>query len=221
MTSRKLWLWVALHSTGIIQPLTAALVTNTGGKDFNYFAYGSNVCLSTMTNLRGIDPVASTAAVLSNHELRFNIPGVPFIEPSWASVEPVEGELVHGVLYRLTEQDFNAVCRSEGVPIGYVLHRCRPIPYIGNGRDAGQQSLVRGKSGVSAFTLRAPAQLRRPKKYDIAPSKSYLDVILRGAEEYRLDEEYIEYLCKIERGTTLIGDGTAYEILKSAERRNR
>eukprot|EP00566_Odontella_aurita_P022843 CAMPEP_0113561894 /NCGR_PEP_ID=MMETSP0015_2-20120614/20226_1 /TAXON_ID=2838 /ORGANISM="Odontella" /LENGTH=140 /DNA_ID=CAMNT_0000463733 /DNA_START=261 /DNA_END=683 /DNA_ORIENTATION=+ /assembly_acc=CAM_ASM_000160 len=62
--------------------------TETKPREYNYFAYGSNMCSATMTALRGLNPLASTAAVLPGHELRFNVPGTPLVEPSWASVEP-------------------------------------------------------------------------------------------------------------------------------------
>ena len=73
---------------------------NNKSKTYNYFAFGSNMYTSTMINLRGIQPISSTAAVLPKHELRFNIPGVHLIEPSSASVEPTNDmskEVVHGV----------------------------------------------------------------------------------------------------------------------------
>ena len=57
---------------------------------YNYFAFGSNMASSTMTALRSLDPVASTAAILPNHRLAFNVPGTAFVEPSWASVEPLK-----------------------------------------------------------------------------------------------------------------------------------
>ena len=106
---------------------------------------------STMINLRGITPLASAAAILPAHTLRFNIPGVPGFEPSSASVEPTidssiiadsdDDKVVHGVLYKLSEEDFATICSTEGVPFAYSLHRCRVIPYTGDGVRAGQDAL--------------------------------------------------------------------------------
>ena len=48
---------------------------------YQYFAFGSNVVLETMESLRGLRPLDATAAVLPDYKLRFNIPGVPRIEP--------------------------------------------------------------------------------------------------------------------------------------------
>lgn len=196
---------------------------------YNYFAYGSNVCKSTMENLRGIKPLVCTAAILPEHELRFNIPGMPLVEPSWASVEPCTAttsnkekvvDVVHGALYKLSEDDFTSVCRSEGVPFGYVLHRCRPVPYRGNANDAGLQALRNGDRSVSAFTLRAPPQVRKSKiQGDIPPSRAYLNVIVRGAKEFHIDQSYIDYLESIQAGRTLFGNGMAESMLDQVEKR--
>jgi hypothetical protein len=221
---------------------------------YNYFAFGSNMASPTMTALRNLNPITSTAAVLPAHRLAFNVPGTPFVEPSWASVEPVENEKalrdgpmcrnnVHGVLYKLTEEDFQAVCNTEGVPFGYTLHRCRVIPYRGNGDVAGEDALnnylaavqqegniktekrgcknlsnLQKSKSIFAYTLRAPREELR-KAEDIPPSRAYLNVLIRGAEEYKLDREYLQFLKDITPGTTLVGDGMAEMMLEAAERR--
>ena len=205
---------------------------------------------STMINLRELSPLASSAAVLPAHVLRFNIPGVPLVEPSSASVEPVDnimekkgkddvetiiksGRLVHGVLYKLTEDDFARVCSTEGVPFAYSLHRCRCIPYAGDGKRAGEDCLRQvmresdefnnmksnNEWGVSAFTLRAAREKWR-RDDDIAPSQSYLNVLIQGAKEFRLDETYLQKLQQIKAGRTL-GSGMAEEMLRRAEKRRR
>lgn len=195
-----------------------------------------------MINLRNLSPLASTAAVLPAHTLRFNIPGLALVEPSSASVEPIDGtdeimnvgkiiekgQLVHGVLYKLTEEDFASVCSTEGVPLAYSLHRCRPIPYSGDGKLAGEESLrklndlnIPSKEwGVAAFTLRA-ARTSWRQGNDIPPSQSYLNVLIRGAKEFALDESYLEKLQRIEAGRTFPGNGLAEELLRRAEERTR
>ena len=212
-----------------------------------------------MINLRNITPLASSAAILPGHALRFNIPGVPGVEPSSAAVEPMtedgrwnggdgsvmnaaenEQPVVHGVLYKLSEADFATICGTEGVPFAYTLHRCRVIPYEGNGKSAGKDALRRAMAsdteagennsnikanekptknswGVSAFTLRAARKEWRQGE-DIPPSKSYLNVLIRGAKEFALDGSYLKKLENIQVGKTWIGNGLAEEMLRMAER---
>ncbi|KAL7525608.1 hypothetical protein ACHAXR_003587 [Thalassiosira sp. AJA248-18] len=216
---------------------------------------------STMINLRNITPLASTAAILPGHALRFNIPGMPGVEPSSAAVEPTtstttmdnDTSVVHGVLYKLTEEDFGTICQTEGVPLAYALHRCRVIPYVGDGKSAGDDALCRviardqkidteagsipdGNNnkasneqspkkdgwGVSAFTLRAARREWRQEGKDIPPSRSYLNVLIRGAKEFALDASYVGKLENdIPVGKTWIGNGLSEEMLWMAERRKK
>lgn len=212
---------------------TGLSTSSNGGKrmTYNYFAFGSNMLTQTMTDLRNLSPLASTAAVLPSHELRFNVPGTPLIEPSWASVEPRTDSVVHGVLYSLSEEDFAAMCASEGVPFAYTLHRCRPVPYKGDGTDAGQRALTSGNGvgadpspprGVPAFTLRASNRRWResPAVEDPSPSQSYLNVLIRGAKEFGLDGDYLKMLETKEAGRALFG-GTAERMLDVAVARGR
>lgn len=203
---------------------------------YNYFAFGSNMCSSTMTALRSIEPIASSAAILPQHILRFNIPGVDAIEPSSASVEPCislyenasltnVSQNVHGVLYKLTEEDFLKMCNTEGVPFAYSLHRVRVVPYIGDGEQKGLDALreqcifdddnkMKLKRSIFAYTLRATRKEWRIGT-DIPPSQAYLNVLIRGAKEFSLDREYLEYLESIETGKT-IGNGLAEMMLDVA-----
>ena len=223
-------------------------------KIYKYFAYGSNMALSTMTNLREIEPISYTPAILPNHELIFNVPGLPFVEPSFASVEPTQLMrndinatdvcLVHGVLYELTEKDFVTICRTEGVPFAYQLHRCKPIPYTGDGKYAGRYALenelhsqqkqenatmntnahqevdmISTTTSRLAFTLRAkplPGSVQ-----NIPPSQEYMNVLIRGAKEFAIDDDYVQKLKQIKVGRTLFGKGTAEKMLLAAERRNK
>jgi hypothetical protein len=192
-----------------------------------------------MTNLRSLNPVLSSAAVLPGHELKFNIPGTSWIEPSWASVEPIgddeSSQNVHGVLYKLAEEDFLSLCQSEGVPFAYTIHRCRVIPYTGNGKTAGEDALrsiaeeipngdaqqnIMFNQSIFAYTLRAAQPNWRSSKQDIPPSKSYLNVMIRGALEYGLDEKYVQKLRAVNPGRTM-GNGMAELMLEAAEQGSR
>ena len=278
---------------------TSSTTTTNNNKTYNYFAYGSNMASSTMMNLRNIEPLASSAAVLPGHVLRFNIPGLPGIEPSSASVEPVakksgsiltnddddddddamllldaienEEHVVHGVLYKLSEDDFATICRTEGVPFAYSLHRCSVIPYVNDdgtsgsaGRDAMQRAAdalgsiakeeeeedngaynrqqlkpsrkeqmtmttattttnnKKTRWGVQTFTLRAARKEWRQNQKDIPPSQSYINVLLRGAKEFVLDDTYIRKLENdIPVGKTWFGKGFAENLLRIAEQRRQ
>jgi Gamma-glutamyl cyclotransferase, AIG2-like len=160
-----LMLWPSILSFSFAsayqQPLAPkpSKVTTATDRDkattFHYLAIGSNMLSDTMTSLRNLQPLSVTAAVLPGYELAFDIRGSP-LEPSAASVrrrtkdwkdavmDDDDGScccsLVHGVLYELTESDFAALGRSEGVPWTYRWERVHVIPYRGNGASAGNDA---------------------------------------------------------------------------------
>ncbi|CAB9512986.1 gliotoxin biosynthesis protein GliK [Seminavis robusta] len=178
-----------------------------------------------MTALRRINCVESTAAVLPGYKLRFNIPGIPVVEPSWACVEECAkaDDMVHGVLYTLTPQDFARVSLSEGVPWGYQWRVVDVVPYTGDGETAGQSAVAASDADSSsilqAYTLISnnPFLPRR----DIPPSKGYRDLIIRGAREFQMDDEYIKKLLDTPVGFT-VGEGfVAKDVLEAAEDRAR
>lgn len=204
------------------------------------------MAITTMTKLRNISPISSMAAILPNHTLRFNIPGIPYIEPSYASVEPSpsldevgvvnnndhEETNVHGVLYVLTPKDFATICQTEGVPFIYTLHRCCVVPYVGNGKTAGMDTLLQMTTNnnaaesastemtiVSAFTLRATSNKYKQVGYNIPPSQSYINVLLRGATEFQLDEKYYQKLKNVIVSKKIVGNGISEMMLEIAEKR--
>ena len=63
----------------------------------NYFAYGSNVGSKTFSTRRNIQPKRVQNGKILDYQLSFNVPGVPFLEPAFASVTRQKGEETHGV----------------------------------------------------------------------------------------------------------------------------
>ena len=80
-----------------------------------YFAYGSNLCVRQMA-LRCPDAADPRPAVLSDHDWLINQRGV-------ATVEPVAGNQVHGVLWQISAGDLAALDSAEGVPVRYRRDR--------------------------------------------------------------------------------------------------
>jgi hypothetical protein len=183
---------------------------------YKYFSYGSNMVPETMTVLRDLRPLGSTAAVLPDYKLRFSVAGIPGIEPSAAAVEWCAKQRVHGVLYELTEADFERVGRTEGVPFGYQWRSCRVYPYIGDCGTAGEEAIRSGAPPVSAYTLVAT----RPTRTDIPPGKAYKDLLIEGAKLWKLDGTYAEKLEVMPSASNLLfKDGLAKALLEGAQMR--
>ena len=240
---RPILIVAALFSASIVS-VTALGISSSrspGKKEYKYLAFGSNLNRGTMESLRGIEPIGATAAVLPGYRLRFNLPGVPFLEPSAATVEKCpNGSSVHGVLYTLTEQDFATVGSTEGVPFSYQWESCWVVPYVGDGLDAGAKATegaridntnepasVASASSVEssttrrlrAYTLVSSSSFSRP---DLPPSKSYLSLIIGGAKEWRFDKDYVDALEATPYARNLlIPDGLAKTTLDVAQMRRK
>jgi len=169
---------------------------------------------ATMKSLRGIHPKNATAAILKDYRLAFDIRGNPLVEPSAASARPSKGDLMHGVLYELSDQDFARVGFTEGVPFGYRWQRCEVYPYVGDGESAGAHALETNEP-LPAYTLVAA----RPSiRDDIPTSRSYLRILQEGAAYWKMDRLYQVELSKISIAKNLIPpDGTAGSLLCFAE----
>lgn len=130
-----------------------------------YFAYGSNLCVKQMAR-RCPDAANPRPAVLSDHEWLINQRGV-------ATVEPIAGTEVHGVLWEVSDHDLTALDSAEGVPVRYRRDRLTvhsdhgPLPawvYIDHRVTPGP------------------------------PRPGYLPTIIDGAIQHGLPQRWIDYL---------------------------
>ena len=81
----------------------------------SYFAYGSNLCVEQMAR-RCPNATDPRPATLADHGWLINERGV-------ATVEPVDGSQVHGVLWQLDDHDLATLDSAEGVPVRYRRDR--------------------------------------------------------------------------------------------------
>lgn len=137
----------------------------------NYFAYGSNMSSHEM---RGVDNDSKFLAIarLQNHRLDFNLysenrgGGV-------ADIVPSEGAEVWGVVYTITQHGLTELDKKEGVRKG----RYRSVD-VEVETDEGE--LIR----CTSYSVIRKGQ-------SIRPSDSYRDLIIYGAKERGLPEDYV------------------------------
>lgn len=139
------------------------------------FAYGGNMNPRVLSERRRIDPLESVAGVLEDFRLVFNTRGIPWIEPAFANVEPVKGERVHGVLHRLTPEQFTRLDLFEGRGLAYRHMELDVKAYDGRTIRARVYSAIR-------VTAEKP------------PSCRYLNLLREGASFYQLAPEYVRML---------------------------
>ena len=140
-----------------------------------YFAYGSNMCRAIFRDRRGMEPLEARVGWLADHRLCFNIPVGPG-ERGVANVEPAPGARVCGVAYLLTPESCERLDRSEGVHV--ELYWREPV----------ELELVDGVR-VAGFTYRS----KRTTDGRL-PSPRYMGLLLDGAAEHGLPEDYVTLL---------------------------
>lgn len=150
----------------------------------NYFAYGSNMNTKILQMRRGINVRTNLGGgILHGHKLSFNVKGIPFVEPSFASVEPSVQHNVHGLVVDIDTFDLFKLYASEGVPLVYQPYKVNVAMYDTN-------------INVTCITLRVVKGFSYKREHP--PSRRYLDLIKTGARDINLNEEYRSYLDTIE-----------------------
>jgi len=140
-----------------------------------YFAYASNMSRAQMKQRAG-DWQEEKLARLENYELNFD--KIARGGTGTGNIVLGEGKVVHGVLYRLSEQQMRALDRFESVPEHYRRIEVNVVDAEGN-------------------KVAAQAYLARKVRKGLKPDRAYLQRIIEGAEEHNLPADYVEQLKKI------------------------
>ena len=150
-----------------------------------YFAYGSNINPKTFEGVRNMRPTVSIPCVLRGYALVFNVPGVPYVEPAFASVRKVQGEegvgvatRTHGVAHRVSREEWEYLVTTEG---SYDVVDVTCKTYAGD------------ELACKTLTHRTLANFGEQ-----LPSKRYVQLLRDGARHYALAPEWIETLDALE-----------------------
>jgi phage replication-related protein YjqB (UPF0714/DUF867 family)/gamma-glutamylcyclotransferase (GGCT)/AIG2-like uncharacterized protein YtfP len=131
----------------------------------SYFAYGSNLSAQQMA-ARCPDAVDPRRATLADHDWLINQRGV-------ATIEPLAGSEVHGVLWHVSDRDLATLDSAEGVPVRYRRDRLT----------------VHTDDGPSE------AWVYIDHRVDPGPPRpGYLERIIDGAHQHDLPHRWIEFL---------------------------
>ncbi|KAK9768765.1 hypothetical protein K7432_000367 [Basidiobolus ranarum] len=166
-----------------------------------YLAYGANMSKDVLTGRRQVKPIRSVPVRVPGYYLAFDLPGMPYIEPGFASIRsfPSDPEdssetrffpvtrnkresapVVHGVAHLITAEDFRQVQLTEGgggsTEYGYQVKIVECESYT--------------KEKINAHTLMSHDHCIRPS----LPSLRYLTILRVGSKEHEVDPEFREYL---------------------------
>jgi gamma-glutamylcyclotransferase (GGCT)/AIG2-like uncharacterized protein YtfP len=147
-------------------------------KLFWYFAYGSNMKQEQLESRVRRSNLFWRKGILNDHELCFNKEADD--GSGYANIKKSVGKYVWGVLYRLSDEELKHLDNCyEGVPDHYL-------------RDEDTQRLIK----VNNNQLLAEVYIANPKKVNncLKPRKCYLKLLLDGAKDHNLPEEYRAFL---------------------------
>ena len=136
-----------------------------------HFAYGSNLSAKF---LRQLCPTAvfQMKAELPNFRIAF-----PFYsqkrQGGISSIIPAPGEIVRGVLYEVTQREMEEKDVAENVPQGLYVRETYLV--LGEDKRWHSADLYRCAKPTGPYT----------------PARSYVELMLEGAEELQLDPIYI------------------------------
>jgi gamma-glutamylcyclotransferase (GGCT)/AIG2-like uncharacterized protein YtfP len=137
-----------------------------------HFGYGSNLDIGF---LKQYCPSAKyfMKAYLPNFEVQFRF-WSETRNGGISTIIPVPGELVHGVIYDVSVEDIEELDIIESVPQG--LYKRETFKVLGEDGKWYNADLYRVSNPMGPYT----------------PSKSYVELMLKGAREHRLSADYIK-----------------------------
>lgn len=149
-------------------------VHRSGQVQVCYFAYGANMNGDVFLRRRGFRPLSAEPATLADFELLFAARGMTFLEPAFAALRSVPDRCVHGVLYRLRNDEAERLHRLEN---GYER-----LDVHVRGTRAGV---------VPAYTYNIPELT-----HGLLPSRRYLRLLCEGGRAAGLPDDYVTSLAR-------------------------
>lgn len=168
-----------------------------------YFAYGSNMDVSTLRDRRGIAWTRATPALARGWRLHVDKPSLIGTGEGMATICPDAAAEVWGVLYEIATTDYEHLELTEGVKIDH--YRRVEIDVLPRVWDSPV---------VTATTLASD-------EHDpaIRPSMRYMRLLIAGAAEHGLPSEWIDELRRIEALPDNPDHAELRQIIDSAMRR--
>jgi gamma-glutamylcyclotransferase (GGCT)/AIG2-like uncharacterized protein YtfP len=144
-----------------------------------YFAYGSNLHLGHLQR-RCSDVIALGRARLPGYRIAFRYPSTSFPGGSAADIIPESGSEVWGALFRIHAADLEFLDDFEDLDQGgYRRIRVEVIDEEEQAREAWSYEVVSKLA------------------HDFKPVPEYLDLMIGGARDFALPEDYIESISRL------------------------
>ena len=166
----------------------------------NYFAYGSNMFTYRLEKRVGRVEIIGISK-LSKHSLLFN--KVSTDGSLKANITPDDKDDVYGILFKINPNKKEELDKAEGLVKGYVI-------------DEVEVEQLESKNKVKAFTYVAD---KIDNSNTNKPYSWYLELIIIGAEEHQLPEEYISRIKAIptKQDDNILRKGSTEQIVNESK----
>ena len=144
-----------------------------------YFAYGSNMQSETLRGRRGVPFSRAVAVRVRGWRVVFDKPPVFSIGEAFANIVHEPGADALGVAFEVTDDDLAQIERSEGVMLGNYRRVELVVEALTDCEDAPRVATS------LASERRDPSLL---------PSTRYMALVIAGALEHALPQDYVERL---------------------------
>ncbi|KAG2386795.1 hypothetical protein C9374_001830 [Naegleria lovaniensis] len=166
-----------------------------------YFAYGANMSSKVLIGRRKVKPMESYPCHVEGYDLVFNMKGLPYFEPAFASIEKRQGWRMHGVVHKITRAQMDHIRRTEGGnghdmdDFGYreiIVQATIYQPWF----EYQDSNTVTSHGNPTMYfqTVKAIALQGPPDINDANPSARYLKILRDGAKEYGVAKEWQDHL---------------------------
>ncbi|CAH1798738.1 unnamed protein product [Owenia fusiformis] len=139
------------------------------------FGFGSNMDVIALENKKHVKVLDHVCAILKGYRLSFNVRAFECVEPAYAGIERgSETDEVHGVAFCGTKESMEELDRTEA------------------GYDKKEETF----HGYDGRVIKGFVYLTKPGsvKPEVPPSSRYVGVLLKGARQAGLKQEYIDAL---------------------------
>jgi gamma-glutamylcyclotransferase len=177
---------------------------------FFYFAYGSNL-LTKRIRINNKTAERVTNGILKNYRLDFadSTADTKYYSPTWngcpATIIPEKDSKVIGVIWKIQTEDLPQLDQQEGVEVGIYKPLTVDIESMSNGDIISCRSYQLVQNPSTTLDPQGRCQER-------CPSRDYLNVLVNGAVESKIPQNYIEFLKSFKHNGN---DATNKELVKS------
>ncbi|ALC45021.1 CG4306, partial [Drosophila busckii] len=162
------------------------------GNKFHYFGFGSNM-LGQRIHVQNPTAVRVGAALVEDYRLDFNDLGGVRWKGAVATIVPTKGAHVWGTLWEIGVENLADIDNQEGV------HQSLYKPITVNVKLAGQENLLPARAYLMVDQPQSNLHELAPDAVPESrqPSKTYLKVMVVGAIESGIPNDYVDFLKRI------------------------